>query len=261
MRDQGKQLLIDADAVDDAAKKKEKEAAGRAKIEQAVDEFTKAIQHDPRNALLWSRRGTSLLQLGKLDEAAADLTKAIEFGTSDVDADLVYRGSVYEKMASREKADPKAKAELLKRAAADFSSAAAKNPRNADAEYLLAECCILLDDFKGAIAAYDGAIQRQPQWPDPWFTLKTAYYYRGNCHLSVGNVRDAANDFAKAMALPGDLPDEPDKTARVFHKLAAEFAKLKQFDEATPWNRQAIALAPDEATKAEYRAAEKEWKP
>ena len=256
VRDEGKRLLIEAVTAGDGGK----EEAAKAKIQEAVDLFTKGIRHDPKNPLLLSRRGTSVLQLGKLDDAVADLGKAIECGGKDVDLDLVYRGSVYVKMASREKADPAAWAGLLKRAKADFEAAAKANPRNADADYLSAECCVQLDDFKGAIAFYDGAIKKHAGWPDPWFTLKNAYYYRASCHLSADGLNEAANDFSQALTLPGDLPAGPARVAKTLHTLAAEFAKRKQLAEAAKWNQKAIELTLDETMKEEFRSAEKAWK-
>ncbi len=256
VRDEGKQLLIEAVTAGDA----KKEELARAKIQEAVDQFAKGIRHDPGSAILLSRRGTSLLQLGKLDEAVQDLSKAIELGAADVDMDLVYRGAVYVKMASQRKSDPEAWAELLKKAKADFLAAGKKNPKNADADYLLAECCVQLDDYQGAIAFYDNAIKNHAEWPDPWFSLKNAHYYRGNCHLSTGGFKEAAEDFSQALKLPGELPAEPARTARAFHKLASELAKLKQLPEAITWNEKAIGLAPDQGAKEQYREAGKAWK-
>jgi tetratricopeptide (TPR) repeat protein len=114
---------------------------------------------------------------------------------------------------------------------------------------------VQLDDYQGAITAYDGAIKKRPAWRDPWFDLKYAYYYRGTCYLSTGGIKEAAADFSQAMGLPGDLPAGPAQTAQVLHKLSLEFAKLKQYPEAVKWNKQAIALMPDEATKEQYRSA------
>jgi tetratricopeptide (TPR) repeat protein len=202
------------------------------------------------------------LQLGEFAKAADDLSQAIEFGSRDVDVDLCYRGYVYERMAARQKkSDPQAWTELLNKAGADFAAADKKNPQNADADYLLAEYCTQLDDYKGAIAAYDNAIQKAPKWPNPWvFSLKNAYYYRGTCYLRTGDLKEAGDDFSRTLALPGDLPAGPGGTAQVLHKLATEFAKQKQFPDAVKWNQQAIALMPDEATKEQFRAAQKGWK-
>ncbi|MGQ9575818.1 MAG: tetratricopeptide repeat protein [Thermoguttaceae bacterium] len=255
IRDEAKRLLIEAEAAND----EEKRQAARAKLQQAVAEFTKAIQYDDKNPLVLSRRGTSQLQLGNLDEAVADLTQAIQYGNQDVDRDLVYRGSVYQKLAIRAKSDPVAKAAFVQKARDDFANAAKANPRNADAEYLLAEACTMQDDYRSAIEAYSRFLDKYKGWPECWFSPKGAYYYRGHCYMLDGGLKEAAEDFAQTLGLPGDLPDEPGRIARVLHELATEFAKRKQLDQAHQWNQKAIGLAPDQATKQQYSAAAGQW--
>jgi len=256
IRDQGKQLLIEAVNSNDP----KKDELARAKFQQAVEQFAKGIQHDGKNALLFSRRGTTLLQLGKPEEAVEDLSKAINLDAEGADMDLVYRGSVYVKMAMRPGSDAQARKNLLEKAKADYLAAGKKNPKNADADYLLAECCVQLGDYKGAIGPYDNAIQKFAQWADAWFSLRNAHFYRGNCYLATGDLPKAADDFSQALKLPGELSADPANMAKAFHKLAAEFAKLKQFPQAAQWNQKAIELTPDEASKEAYRAAEKAWK-
>jgi len=231
-----------------------------AKMQQAVDLFTNGIRHDPANALLYSRRGTCFLVLGQTDAAVDDLTKAIGFGTQDQDLDLIYRGFAYVKMATRHGADPAARKELLEKSKADYLAASSRNPKNADADYLLAECYVQLDDYQAAIRPYDNAVDKYPQWPNPWFSLRDAYFYRGNCCLLTGDLAKAAGDFSQVLNLSGESVAGPAETAGALHALAAKFAKRKQFREANEWNEKAIGLAPDQAVKEKYRAAGKPWK-
>jgi tetratricopeptide (TPR) repeat protein len=256
IRGEGRQLLKGAMN----ARRGSEGTLAKAKMQQAVDLFTKAVRHDPTNALLYSRRGTCLLQLGQLDAAVDDLTKAIGFGTQEQDLDLIYRGFAYVKTATRQGADPAARNELLEKSKADYLAAREKNPRNADAEYLLAECHVQLGDYQAAIGPYQSAIEKHPQWPDPWFSLRDAYFYQGNCFLLTGDLAKAAEDFSRALDLTGDFIATPAETAKAMHALAAEFAKRKQLREANECNEKAIGLAPDQAAKEEYRAAGKPWK-
>ncbi len=256
LRGEGRQLLKGAMN----ARQGSEGTLAKAKMQQAVDLFTNGIRHDPANALLYSRRGTCFLVLGQTDAAADDLTRAIAVGSQDVDLDLLYRGFVYLKMATRQGADPAARKQLLEKSKADYLAAREKNPRNADAEYLLAECYVQLGDYQAAIGPYQSAIEKHPQWPDPWFSLRDAYFYQGNCFLLTGDLAKAADDFSQVLKLPGESVAAPAETAMALHALAAEFAKRKQFGEANEWNEKAIGLAPDQAAKEEYRAAGRPWK-
>ena len=100
VRDQAQKLRDEAARSNDEKEKARMEAMARARIQEAVDLFGKGVPHDPKNALLFSRRGTSLLQLGKIDLAIEDLTSAIKLDTEGADRDLVYRGWAYVKMAT-----------------------------------------------------------------------------------------------------------------------------------------------------------------
>jgi tetratricopeptide (TPR) repeat protein len=260
VRDQGARLRTEAADSNDEKEKEKKAALARARIQEAVDLFGKGVRHDPRNALLFSRRGTSLLQLGKTDQAVEDLTSAIKLDTEGADTDLVYRGWAYVKKANLQPSGSQARKDLLEKAKADYLAAGKKNPKNADADYLLAECYRQLGDFKEAIGPSDDAIKKLPDWPNAWFTAKDAYFYQGNCCLATGDLQKAADDFSQVLKLPGESVAGPADIATTLHALATEFAKRKQFKEANEWNEKAIGLAPDQAVKEQYREAEKAWK-
>jgi tetratricopeptide (TPR) repeat protein len=260
IRDQGKDLLVQAANAKNENERAAKEAQARAKIQQAADLFGKGISHDPQNALLYSRLGTSLLQLKQTDEGIKALTGAIKLDTKDVDLDLVYRGSAYVRLATQQPAGSAARKDLLEKAKADYLAAAKKNPKNADADYLLAECYGQLGEYKAGVGPYDEAIKKLPNWPNAWFTAKDAYFYQGTYCLVTGDLQRAADDFSQVLKLAGDSVAGPAETARALHALAAEFAKRKQFHEAAQWNEKAIGLAPTQAAKQEYREAEKAWR-
>jgi tetratricopeptide (TPR) repeat protein len=58
--------------------KKAMELAQLGANDQAIEEFTKAIEAKPKEAVLYTNRGKLLRALNKFDEANADFTKAIE---------------------------------------------------------------------------------------------------------------------------------------------------------------------------------------
>ena len=96
-------------------------------------------------------------------------------------------------------------------------------------------------------------------WPHPWFSLKSAYFYQGSCCLLTGDLQKAAGGFSQVLRLPGESVAAPAETARTLHSLATEFARRKQHKEAVEWNQKAVDLTADDATKQQYRSAQRAW--
>ncbi|MBW2302908.1 MAG: tetratricopeptide repeat protein [Deltaproteobacteria bacterium] len=81
------------------------------KHEQAVKDFTEAARLMPRNADVYCNRGSAYFEMKKLDLALQDYTKALELAPGD--GDILYnRAKVYEAMGEEEKA----RADLIKAA-------------------------------------------------------------------------------------------------------------------------------------------------
>ena len=53
------------------------------KYSEAIADFTKVIELDPKNALAYYNRGAAKFALNKYSEAMADYTKAIELDPKD----------------------------------------------------------------------------------------------------------------------------------------------------------------------------------
>jgi len=261
LADQAKELLRHAAGSDQSAI----QAKASALLKQAVGQLDRAVQYDPKRSLLWSRRGALRRYIPDFDGALKDITQAIELGGEAVDKDLVFRGELRQRMAIRRETPAAQKTQLLREARKDFEEAARKNPNNADAHFFLAGVETLLADddtkkaYASAVAAYSRAIETHPQWPDPWFTLSEAYYGRGTVRILLGQLREAAEDFSRVLDSKEALPTDRAEIARTLHELAKEFWKAKQPEEARRWNRRAIELVPDQATRLRYQAVEKSW--
>lgn len=242
------------------------QAKAAALLKQAVGQLDRAVQHDPKRSLLWSRRGALRRYIPDFDGALQDITQAIELGGEEVDKDLVFRGELRQRMAVRRQTPAEQKAQLLRQAREDFQEATKKNPQNADGYFFLAGVETLLADDKdaktayaAAVEAYSRAIETYPAWPDPWFTLAEAYYGRGTVRILTGQLREAAEDFSRVLDGKEPLPSDRAEVARTLHELAKELWKAKQPEEARRWNRRAVELAPDQATRARYQTIERSW--
>lgn len=235
-------------------------------LKQAVAQLDRAIQHDPKRSLLWSRRGALRRYIPDFEGALTDISQAIALGGEALDKDLVFRGELRQRMAIRRETPAAKKTELLGQARQDFQEATKKNPHNADAHFFLAGVETLLADhedaksaYAAAVAAYSRAIETHPGWPDPWFTLAEAYYGRGTVQILTGQLREAAEDFTRVLDGKEPLPADRADVARTLHELAQEFWKARQPEEARRWNRRAIDLAPDQPARQRYQAVERSW--
>ena len=87
----------------------------KGQFEDAVSNFNRAINLDPRNAVAHAARGSAYYNLNQLDKAMSDYNEAIELNPNNVDA-YIYRGYYYQVMDEKSKA------------VADYSKALELNP-------------------------------------------------------------------------------------------------------------------------------------
>lgn len=75
----------------------------RCQYNQAIKEFTKAIEINPRDAMAYNARGFTYRKMDQYDLAIKDYTKSIEINPSDVTA-YINRGLVYDDKGQRDQA-------------------------------------------------------------------------------------------------------------------------------------------------------------
>jgi len=75
----------------------------RRQYDQAIKEFTKAIEINPRNAKAYNTRGFTYRKMDLYDLAIKDYTKSIEINPSDVTT-YINRGLVYDNKGQRDQA-------------------------------------------------------------------------------------------------------------------------------------------------------------
>ncbi len=140
----------------------------------SVQEFTKALELNPKlfAARFW--RGSCQLLLGDARAAVADLTKALELNPKKVEA-YMYRGSAYAKLGNRQQA------------IADLDRAVALAPQSDVAYGNRCSLKFQLQDYKGAIADCTQAIKINPF---------DRYYYssRGSAYYQLDRYREAIAD-------------------------------------------------------------------
>jgi len=111
--------------------------------DNAIAEFTNAIQMHPQNGSLYLVRGKEYANKGAFDNAIADYTKAIELNPND-DESFAYRGKAYYEKGGE-----------LKKSLFDYVTASRINPNNKVAK----------EFFTSFADAADVFLKERGKWP------------------------------------------------------------------------------------------------
>jgi protein O-mannosyl-transferase len=146
----------------------------------AIADYNKAISLNPRKAEIYNGRGWAFYELGDKDAAMKDYEKAIALNPTYADAYNNRGWANYE--AGNDKS-----------ALADFSKAISLNPSFTKPYFNRASIEVNTHDLKGALADYNYLISLDPN-------DNNAYYSRGIVRFNMGD-RLACDDWAKAVEL------------------------------------------------------------
>jgi len=148
---------------------------------QAIYDYSKAIEINPDYAEAYHGRGAAYLYQGSLSQALIDLNKAIEINPAFAEA-YNDRGVVYGKQGK------------FFKAGSDFNKAIEINPNYAEAYNGRGAVFKSLGHFDQAIADYNKAIEIKPN-------LAEAYCNRGATYEKLNNLAHAIADFTKAIEI------------------------------------------------------------
>lgn len=148
---------------------------------QAISDYTKAIELNSKYAMAYNNRGNAYYYLGQYTQAISDFTKAIELNPEDAEA-YCNRGLVYKKL------------DQYTKAISDYTKAIELNPKYALAYYNRGFAYGKLDQYTKAISDFTRAIELNPK-------LALAYNYRGLAYASLGKFEEAEKDLLKAVEL------------------------------------------------------------
>jgi tetratricopeptide (TPR) repeat protein len=183
--------------------------------DKAIDDFNQAIRLDGNSPELYNLRGAALLDKQEFNRAIADFEKAISLNQKYRNA-FVNRGLAF--VFTRQ----------LSRAIADFDVVVRLSPRDPLGYLNRAMARMDMGNFTGAITDYDQAIRLDPNTSGPYTRRGEAWRLQGNLHRSL-------EDHNKAIALnPLD--------AEAFNNRALTFKDLGKLAEAIADCDQAIVL-------------------
>eukprot|EP00775_Hariotina_reticulata_P011921 gene11921-12065_t len=167
------------------------------KLKEAVEDFTTAIDVEPRYPDTYKRRGQARSALGDTQGALEDLEKAAKLldtlpgaeqmaagGPADCYSE---RGMLYQKLRDYRRAVK----ELVKATDLDSSNAQAFN--------YLGLCRVSMGDIRDGCRAYERAIELQPEMREAWLNL-------GQALKEEGRVKEAERALTKAMTTADGAP-------------------------------------------------------
>jgi tetratricopeptide (TPR) repeat protein len=186
------------------------------KFDEALKDFTCAIELNEKYAWAFARRGVTYRSMGKFDEALKDFTCAIELNDKYAWA-IVQRGITYDRIGKFDKA------------LQDFTRAIELDDKYAWAFARRGVTYRSMDKFDEALQDFTRAIELDDKYA--W-----AFARRGITYYAMGKFEDALVDLTRAIELNG-------KDANVFsyrgemHRLAHNYqSALSDFDQALMLN-------------------------
>jgi len=170
--------------------------------DEAISDFTKAIEINPEYADGYTNRGAAYAKIRLYELAISDFTRALEINPEDSDG-YVNRGIAY------------AEIRLYDLAISDITKAIEINPRNARAHFGRGEIyCNFKANYDAAILDFTKVIEINPRHA-------LAYRNRGKAYIAKGEYDRAIQDCNKAIEL------NPDYAAAYRTRGAAYKAKVE----------------------------------
>ncbi|WP_269609270.1 CHAT domain-containing protein [Prochlorococcus marinus] len=185
--------------------------------EGAIEDYSKALEIDPKYVLVWWGRGLSKNQLGDYQGAIDDYSKALE-----IDPKYVWAWS--------SRGGSKAQIGDHEGAINDYSKALEIDP-----QYLLAWSSRgysknQLEDYEGAIDDYSKALEIDPQYLLAWWGLGTSKY-------QLEDYEGAINDYSKVLEI------DP-KNVLVWERRGKSKEQLEDYEGAINDYSQALDIDP-----------------
>ncbi|MHB9117883.1 MAG: tetratricopeptide repeat protein [Burkholderiales bacterium] len=156
--------------------------------DQAVADYTDALQINPNDANVYSNRAAIYLLIGKFDKAQADISEALRLEPSDAKA-LYNQGALYMQEGRND--------EALKQFTDMISRGVGVNK---NVYGMRAVIYLKQGKTKEALADLNQAIALDPNYYD-------AYMNRGTANGMLGHVKEALTDFDQAITLNPNSAD------------------------------------------------------
>ena len=185
----------------------------RGEHERAIEEFSRAIQLNPANALAYHERGYTYSRLGKYERAITDFTEAIQLDPFDASA-YNYRGQVYLQIDEYDKAIRDYTQAIVESSADSYDHLLALHER--------AEAYFNSGNYSLAIGDYTQALTVEKTHNLSQFGLApTNLLNKGMSYHELGEYEEAIEDYTEAIRVSPD-------SARIYYLRALSYQKTNQ---------------------------------
>ncbi|MFQ5854912.1 MAG: tetratricopeptide repeat protein [Anaerolineae bacterium] len=187
------------------------------RYDDALQDYSYAIQLDPTYARAFANRGATYYELQDYNEALADFVWAIE-------QDPTFAGAYYNRGVTYEEL------QRYGEALADYTQAIELDPTNAKTYTNRGAIYEGLERYDEALADYDRAIQLDP-------TASLAYTNRGNVYYKLQRYDEALADYTEAVQV-----DHTD--AMAYFGRGLTYARRQRYEESLAEYTRAVELDP-----------------
>ena len=190
---------------------------------QAIDDFNKAIELNPRYAEAYNNRGIAYDKKGQYDRAIEDFSKAIALNPLDPINAKVYNslGLIYFNLGR------------LKEAEREYKNALREKPSYPEARINLGNLYYSWGLLDEAIKEYVETIRRRPDLADAHYNLGLAYYRQRR-------LNEAADALKTAIKLKPDYAEAHSALGQVYGEMGSSDESIEEFENV-------VALTPDSA--------------
>jgi Flp pilus assembly protein TadD len=196
----------------------------KGRLDDAMDQFTKAIEIKPDEASVLDNLGSALLQKGNLDEAIVLYQKALELKPAQ--ASIHY--NLANALLARGEVD---------HAVTEYESTLAINPNHTDAQNNLGAVLFQQGKLEQAIDHYQKALEVNPQ--DVRAEANLAWALATSPQSAIRKTLSVKLAVDANQATGGSNP-------RILRILAAAYAQNGEFSEAVETGQRAVQLATDQ---------------
>ncbi len=188
--------------------------------DQAIEDYTKSLEINPKNADAFLNRGNAYYDKGKYDQAMADYNKVLEVNPRNADA-LVGRGNIYYSKIQYDQA------------ISDYTKAIEIYPKYTEASYNRGLAYHAKGQYDQAISDYAKALEVDPGYAD-------AYLSRGDAYKIKGMYDEAISDYTKFLVMnPEDV--------KACHNRGDAYYFKGRYNEAVADYTKALEINPKDA--------------
>ena len=217
--------------------------------DQAIAEYMKALEEDPRNATIWVNIGSAYQQKEDFDRAVEAYNKALALDPNNQAAKQGIKASQEAKEVKQIASMSKDAADLFKlgkfdEAIAKYQELIKADPHNSAAYFSMGATFQAKKDLDQAIAAYRQAISFDPKNEDYKKALEAAYETKAAPILERAVKKHQEKDYASAIDLYQQVIALRPKNATLWFNLAGAYYAREDYAKARDAYQKAFEIDP-----------------